>query len=119
MRHWRKTIGNALIFDCEFLTTEGSPSRLWSGPNDPDPVVAQIGMVKLGLGESFPILITMRTYVVPFDRNGKRIPLDPIFTRLTGITENNIDADGVSQVEALAAIDALSGGAKFWSWGKD
>ncbi len=110
---------HALIFDCEFLTAEGSPSRFWCGPYDPDPVIAQIGIVKLGLAETFPILDTMRTYVVPKDRNGKRVPLDPFFTRLTGITEDNLTADGVSLSEALEKTGSFADGAKLWSWGKD
>lgn len=61
----------------------------------------------------------MRTYVVPTDRNGNRIPLDPFFTRLTGITEDDIDARGVSLSEALKETESFSGGAKLWSWGKD
>lgn len=61
----------------------------------------------------------MRTYVIPKDRNGNRIPLDPFFTRLTGITDENIDANGVSLSEALEKIASFSGGAKLWSWGKD
>lgn len=61
----------------------------------------------------------MRTYVVPKDRNLKRISLDPFFTRLTGIKEENIDADGVSLSEALEKADSFADGAKLWSWGKD
>lgn len=110
---------HTVIFDCEFLTAEGSPSRFWCGPYDPDPVVAQIGIVKLGLADTFPILETLRTYVVPTDRNGKRIPLDPFFTRLTGVNEENIDADGVSLSEALERTCSFADGAKLWSWGKD
>ena len=110
---------HTLIFDCEFLSAEGSPSRFWCGPYDPDPVVVQIGIVKLGLTGRFPILDTMRTYVVPRDRHGKRRSLDPFFTRLTGITEENISADGTSLSEALEKTDAFADGAKLWSWGKD
>jgi len=109
----------AIIFDCEFLTAEGSPSRFWCGPYDPDPVVVQIGIVKLGLSNDFQILDTLRIYVCPKDRNGERIMLNPFFTRLTGITENNIEADGISLSQALEKTQDFSSGAKFWSWGKD
>ncbi|WP_171230884.1 exonuclease [Ruegeria sp. HKCCA6707] len=112
-------MGKALIFDCEFLTAPGSPSRFWCGPYDPDPVVAQIGVTKLGLTDPFPILDSMRIYVVPKDRNGNRIPLDPFFTKLTGITEDNLDADGVSLLAALKSVEEFAEGAKLWSWGKD
>jgi len=116
---WRKILEYTLIFDCEFLTAEGSPSRSWCGPYDPDPVVAQIGVVKLGLSDTFQIIDTMRTYVVPTDRNGKRIQLDPFFTQLTGITEDDIAKDGVPLSEALQQALSFSGGVKLWSWGKD
>lgn len=110
---------SAIVFDCEFLTAEGSPSRFWCGPYDPDPVVVQIGVVKLGLEDAFPIMDTMRTYVVPTGRTGNRISLDPFFTRLTGITEDSIDRNGVPLSQALENTKAFSDGARLWSWGKD
>lgn len=110
---------HALIFDCEFLTAPGAPQRFWCGPHDPDPVVAQIGAVKLGLEGDFPILDTFRAPVVPRDRHGARIPLDPLFIRLTGIDEAAIDAEGLELAQALARFDAFSEGARLWSWGKD
>ena len=51
---------NAVILDCEFLTAEGSRSRFWCRPCDPDPVVAQIGLVRIGLADDFPVLETLR-----------------------------------------------------------
>jgi hypothetical protein len=110
---------HALIFDCEFLTAEGAPSRFWCGPFDPDPVVAQIGVVKIGLTEDFPLLDTLNIYVVPRNRFGERVPLDPLFTRLTGITEEAIEEQGVTLTAALEQTSAFASGAKFWSWGKD
>lgn len=109
----------AIIFDCEFLCLEGSQRRLWCAAHDPDPVIAQIGAVKLGLEGDFPLLDTYRAYVQPIDRFGNRYALDPFFTKLTGITEENIQTEGVALQEALAGVDRFSGGARFWSWGKD
>lgn len=87
-----------------------SPRRFRCAAHDPDPVIAQIGAVRLGLGNDFPILDTFRSYVVPVDRHGQRYALDPFFTRLTGITERNIDEDGVSLADALGELDAFSKG---------
>ena len=42
-----------VIYDCEFLTAPGAPQRFWCGPHDPDPVVAQVGAVLLGLEGDF------------------------------------------------------------------
>ncbi|MGG7578539.1 exonuclease domain-containing protein [Rhizobium sp. YTUHZ045] len=109
----------AIIFDCEFLCVEGSQRRFWCAAHDPDPVIAQIGAVKLGLEGEYPILDTHKSYIKAVDRFGRRYPLDPYFTNLTDITEQDIDAHGVALQEALAAVDSFSGGARFWSWGKD
>jgi hypothetical protein len=109
----------AIVFDCEFLCVHGSQSRFWCAAHDPDPVIAQIGAVKLGLEGDFPLLDTFRTYVQPIDRFGNKYAIDPFFTKLTGITEEKIKAEGVALQEALVGIDRFSEGAHLWSWGKD
>lgn len=109
----------AIIFDCEFLCIEGSQRRFWCEAIDPDPVIAQIGAVKLGLEGEFPNLGTYKAYVRPIDRSGKQYLLDSFFTKLTGITEENLKAEGMALQEALSDIDNFSDGARFWSWGKD
>lgn len=87
--------------------------------HDPDPVIAQIGAVKLGLEGEFPLLGTYKAYVRPIDRFGNRYAIDPFFTKLTGITEEIVEAEGVSLQDALAGVDSFSEGHRFWSWGKD
>jgi hypothetical protein len=112
-------MSHAIVFDCEFLTAEGSPSRFWCGPHDPDPVAVQIGAVKLRLGDGYPILDHLRIHVAPLNRNGERCALDPHFSALTGIAEETISADGVLLSAALATLAEFAAGAKLWSWGKD
>ena len=51
---------HAIVFDCEFLTAEGAPQRFWCGPYNPDPVIVQIGLVRLGLSAGFPVADTLR-----------------------------------------------------------
>ena len=109
----------AIIFDCEFLVVEGAPQNFWCGPFDPDPVIAQIGAVKLELRDDFAILGTTRLFVRPVDRHGRAYAIDPFFTRLTGITEETIATDGMSLKAAIDELDRFSDGAQFWSWGKD
>lgn len=110
---------HAMIFDCEFLTAEGAPSRFWCGPFDPDPFVVQIGVVKIGLDTHFPLLDTLRIHVIPRNRHRERVLLDPLFIRLTGITEDTLDAEGVSLSNGLDQVRDFTSGAKLWSWGKD
>jgi hypothetical protein len=112
-------VKHTVVFDCEFLTAEGAPSRFWCGPHDPDPIVAQIGVVKIGLEGDFPLLDTSRLHVLPRTRLGDRFALDPLFIKLTGITEDALDQLGLSLGEALDQIKNFASGAKLWSWGKD
>jgi DNA polymerase III epsilon subunit-like protein len=109
----------AVILDCEILCREGSLGRYWCGPQDPDPVLAQVGAVKLGLEGDFPLLDTVKVYVRPLDRFGRRSAIDPYFTALTGITAEEIETKGIALQQALAVLDRFSDGARFWSWGKD
>ena len=113
------TLKTAIIFDCEFLCLEGSQRRFWCAAHDPDPVIAQIGAVSLGLEGDFPLMGTHKVHVRPIDRFGRKYALDPFFTDLTGITEEILEAEGVALDEALASIDRFSGGSRLWSWGKD
>ena len=109
----------AVIFDCEFAAVEGSLGRLWCGPADPDPVLVQIGAAKLALTDDFAVLETYRRFVQPVDRAGRHFAIDPFLTGLTGISQADIDAQGVSLQTALAEFDRFSEGAILWSWGKD
>lgn len=112
-------VPHCIVFDCEFLTDEGAPGRFWCGPHDPDPVVAQIGLVKIGLQGDFPVLETARIHIVPRDRQGARVALTPLFTRLTGITEATLDREGRPLGAALEETARFADGARLWSWGKD
>jgi hypothetical protein len=106
------------VFDCEHLTNETSPRRFWCGPDDPDPLLVQIGAVRLsleppyGLGETFDCIVT------PVGRNGPVAP-SAFFTRLTGIDAARITAEGVPLAEALERFAAFVGDRPILSWGKD
>lgn len=109
----------AIVFDCEFLATEDAQRRYWCGPYDPDPIIVQTGAVKISLDGDFKILDTLKTYITPVNRLGTKYVLDPFFTKLTGITPENIDNEGVSLLEANEKLRDFAGEAKLWSWGKD
>ena len=109
----------AIIFDCEFLTRPGAPSRFWCGPHDPDPVIAQIGAVRLALADDFAITDTFRIHVHPPGRFGAPQSIDPLFTKLTGITPDILATEGQPLASALAEFAAFAGADRLWSWGKD
>ncbi|MCK7614352.1 3'-5' exonuclease [Roseibium sediminicola] len=110
---------HVIIFDCEFLTRPGAKSRMWCGPEDPDPCVVQIGAVKLSLEPDFAIAATEKIFIKSRDRSGKTCVVAPFFVELTGITQAQVDAEGVSQTEALNRLERFADGASLWSWGKD
>ncbi|MFN7222675.1 MAG: exonuclease [Paracoccaceae bacterium] len=110
---------SAIVFDCEFLTTEGAQTRFWGGPHDPDPVVAQIGAVRISLSGSFPVIDQIRLYITPKDRCGQPCGLDPYFTALTGISAQDLGREGQPLEQALTRLCAFAQGTKLWSWGKD
>ena len=109
----------AVIFDCEFLTSEGAQRRFWCGPDDPDPYVVQIGAVRLSLDAPHDIDDTLRLFIRPKDRQDRNLTIDPFFTKLTGIAKETVAREGVALASAIAALDDFSQGAQIWSWGKD
>ncbi|WP_298963929.1 exonuclease [uncultured Roseibium sp.] len=112
-------MSHTIVFDSEFLTAPGAKGRMWCGPLDPDPCVAQIGAVKLSLEPGFRVLETERVFIKTADRYGKPTVADPFFTELTGITQAQIDAEGVRPEDAHLSLARIAGDATLWSWGKD
>jgi DNA polymerase III epsilon subunit-like protein len=107
-----------VVFDCEHLTNETSPSRFWCGPDDPDPLLVQIGAVRLSLEAPFALGESFDCIVAPVGRDGPLTPSD-FFTRLTGIDAARIAREGLPLAEALERFAAFAGDAPLWSWGKD
>lgn len=107
-----------LVFDCEHLTDEGSPSRFWCGPDDPDPVLVQIGAVRLSLVPPFDLQDMFDCIVRPAGRAGPAMP-SAFFARLTGIDAARVAAEGRELGQALADFAAFAGPDPIYSWGKD
>ncbi len=107
-----------ILLDTEFLVSPGAPQRFWNGPRDPDPLVAQIGAVRLATEAPFAEEETLRIAVTPVDRHGGNVAPDPLFTKLTGLTEQDLDA-GETLGAALEALADFAGDDLIWSWGKD
>lgn len=109
----------AVIYDCEYIAIEGSQSRFWCGPYDPDPVIAQIGAVRMALDGDFSLTESFSVLVKPMDRHRRPFPIDPFFTSLTGITTEAIAESGADLKDALEQLDRFSRGDRMFSWGKD
>ena len=109
---------SVVIFDCEHLTGETSPSRFWCGPDDPDPLLVQIGAVRLSLVPPFALGDSFDCIVAPVGRDGP-VPPSPFFTRLTGIDADRIAREGRPLDRALADFADFAGDDAIWSWGKD
>lgn len=112
-------MASVTIYDCEFLTAPGAPQRFWCGPNDPDPLTIQIGAVRMDLDAPHELSQPIGWLVTPVDRDGQVVPLDPLVTRLTGLTDAAIAAEGVPLVQALSELDEFSRGGTLLAWGKD
>jgi len=109
----------AIVYDCEFLTAPGAPQRFWCGPNDPDPLTIQIGAVRLDLTPPFALSEPVGWDVLPIDRDGRRVPLDPLVTRLIGMTDARLDAGAIPLLDALINLADFAQGAPLLAWGKD
>lgn len=109
---------HAIIFDCEQLTDAGAPSRFWCGPTDPDPLLVQIGAVRLSLDPPFALGETFDCIVEPMGRAGPVTP-SAFFTKLTGIDAARIARDGLPLARALQDFADFAGDAPLFSWGKD
>lgn len=103
-----------VVFDLEYTAWEGSQARGWSGTGEHREVV-QIGAVKLdsdrGLAETAGLSRLVRPRINP--------QLSPYLIALTGITQQQLDALGVSFGEALTELIALGPAAVFCSNGPD
>ena len=108
----------AIIFDCEHLTNQTSPQRFWCGPDDPDPLLVQIGAVRLSLEPPFALGETFDCIVQPVGRAGPVAP-SAFFTRLTGIDAARIAAEGRPLEDALNSFADFVNDAPIFSWGKD
>ena len=109
---------SVVFWDCEWLSCEGALSRLWGGPCDPDPLVIQMGFVRLNCVDLS--LSTPKTlWVLPKDRDGVRVPLDDYVVNLTGIEEECLDSHGMPLSLALDEMKRFCREDFLWSWGKD
>lgn len=102
-----------IIFDTEYTAWEGSVERDWTGPNEYREVV-EIGAIRVD-GQTLAELDHFRILVRP----AKNPRLSDYFTRLTGITQDMVDQDGVDYGTALEQFSQWSGTLPIYAFGDD
>ena len=93
-----------IIFDTEFTTWEGAMARNWSGPNEHREIV-QIAAQMVDL-ETEVVLDSFSCLVKP----AVNPVLSDYFINLTGVTQAQIDTDGVSFKDAYESFDSWTKG---------
>ncbi len=108
-----------VLYDAEWLASPDCMSRMWCGAADPDPIVVQIGAVRLSLDAPFEIDETIDILIQPRGRTGEPLALDPWFADFTGLSDARLARDGVPLAEGLARFAEFAGPAPIYAWGKD
>lgn len=101
-----------IIFDTEFTTWEGALARKWSGPNEHREMV-QIAAQMIDL-ETETVLDSFNCMVKP--------QVNPIlsdyFINLTGITQDQVDTEGVLFQDVYSAFDNWTNGLPIFCYGR-
>lgn len=101
-------VAGIVVYDLEYTTWEGARERQWSGPGEHREVV-QVGAVRLDSGAELSLLIKPR----------RNPALSAYFSGLTGITQDQVDRDGLDFPEALGRLADFAAGADLASNGVD
>ena len=101
-----------IVWDVEMTAWEGSHDRDWNGEGEYKEII-QIGAIKVDTEtlteiESFNLLV--RPTVNPI--------LSNYIQKFTGITQNDIDTQGVSPQGAVSQLFSWAGDVPFYSWGR-
>jgi hypothetical protein len=105
--------GGMVVFDLEWTAWEGSLARSWSGPGEYREVI-QIGGVRLD-AVRFERLTAFDRLVRPV----RNPVLSDYITRLSGLTNERMLAEGMSFQAALAEFAAFVGDRPIWCNGSD
>ena len=102
-----------VVFDLEWTAWEGSLARSWSGPGEYREII-QIGAVRLE-AVRFGRLAVFDRLVRPV----RNPTLSDYITRLSGLTNERVLAEGVTFETALAEFAAFAGDLPIWCNGGD
>lgn len=102
-----------ILFDTEYTSWEGAQARGWSGPGEHKEIV-QIGAIRvdgatLREADSFQVLI--RPAINP--------DLSDYFVELTGITQQQVDVDGLPVETAIEQFTNWAGDLTLFCFGTD
>src|SRR3989338_500560 len=102
-----------IIYDTEYTTGEGARERDWGGPNEHKEIV-QIGAVLIET-QNFTELDSFSVFVRPV----KNPRLSDFFIGLTGITQEQIDTQGMSFPDAIEKFLTWSQALHLYAYGTD
>lgn len=102
-----------VVYDLEYTAWEGSAARAWSGPNE-FPEVVQIGAVKISGPQrretaAFTCLVRPRFHP----------ELSDYFVTLTGISQADVDIEGIEFPEAFRRFIDFAAGLPLVAFGND
>lgn len=100
-----------VIYDTEYTSWEGSKERGWSGPNEHKELI-QLGAIKVkDLVEVDSLLLYIKPTVNP--------ELSQFIIKLTGVTQADVDSNGVSFSEAYEIFSIWKGEQTGFAFGLD
>lgn len=102
-----------VILDTEYTAWEGSLERQWSGPGE-DRELVELAAIRVE-ASSLAEIGSFRRLVRP----RLRPRLSGYFVRLTGISQAELDADGLDASEAIAAFVGWAGADALYCFGRD
>jgi hypothetical protein len=105
--------GEMVVYDLEWTAWEGSLAQNWSGPGEYREII-QIGAVRLD-AVSFDQLAVFDRLVLPI----RNPVLSDYITKLSGLTNERMRAEGVSLKTALAEFEVFVGDRPLWCNGAD
>lgn len=102
-----------VVFDTEYTTWEGAHARDWSRPNEYKEIV-QIAAAKVD-SQTLEISDTFVRFVKPI----KNPILSEYFINLTGVTQAQVDTEGISYKQALEEFKAWAEDLPSYCYGTD
>lgn len=102
-----------IIFDTEFTAWAGSEEHNWSRPNEYREIV-QIGAISVDT-KQFVEIDHINLFIKPV----KNQILSEYFSNLTGISQKDIDKNGISYKEAILKFSSWCGHYSIYSFGGD